>query len=84
MYLLKTTINLLMEEPQVFPFNKELWKEGGVTRISFGYGSRHDLQSFYIAICDSCTEKLIKENIIVDTKDISKKISELSKRKIIK
>lgn len=44
------------------------WVGGTVSKISFGYGSIHDMRSFYVAICDECIEQLEKDGLIVDLK----------------
>ncbi len=31
---------------------------GGVGTISFGYGSLHDMQTYYVALCDKCVDDL--------------------------
>jgi hypothetical protein len=41
-------------------FNPGMWKDGTVKKITFGYGSKHDMSSFYIAICDDCADSLIE------------------------
>ena len=51
-----------------------MWDNGVVEKISFGYGSKHDTTSYYIAICDDCIDRLEKQGLAVKTKDISKKI----------
>lgn len=50
----------------------DMWKDGTVENISFGYGSNHDCKTYKIAICDDCIDDLLKENIIQDVKDINK------------
>lgn len=42
------------------------WNDGTVEKITFGYGSRHDMRSFYIAICDDCVELFEKDGLIID------------------
>jgi uncharacterized membrane protein len=34
-----------------------MWNEGVVEKITAGFGSKFDLDSFLIAICDECIEK---------------------------
>ena len=41
-----------------------VWNGGTVEKISFGFGSKHDCNAFYVAICDDCIEKLAKEGIV--------------------
>lgn len=33
---------------------------GGIISLSFGYGSRHDVEYVYAAICDECAKTLIE------------------------
>ena len=40
--------------------------------MTFGYGSRNDLCSFYIAICDDCIEQLEKDGLAIDVKTLRK------------
>lgn len=51
------------------------WNDGTVEKITFGYGSRHDMRGFYVAICDDCIEQLEKEGLIVDIKSLRKEES---------
>jgi hypothetical protein len=48
------------------------WNDGTVEKITFGYGSKHDMRSFYVAICDDCIEQLEKDGLIVDIKSLRK------------
>lgn len=48
------------------------WNDGTVEKVTFGYGSRHDMRSFYVAICDDCIEQLEKDGLIVDIKTLRK------------
>ena len=42
-------------------FKKEAkYTHGNVVKITFGYGSKHDMDSYYIAICDNCITELEK------------------------
>jgi len=45
-------------------FENAMWDSGIVSIIQAGYGSSHDMDSFIIAICDSCIEILTNSNII--------------------
>ena len=49
------------------------WNDGTVEKISFGYGSKYDMRSFYIAICDNCIDELEKDGLVVDVKKLRKK-----------
>ena len=42
------------------------WYNGTVEKISFGFGSDFDTASFYIAICDSCISKCVKDGLAID------------------
>jgi len=49
---------------------------GGVFRIEFGYGSSHDMNSYYMGICDKCTTDLYRRNLITSIKSLVFKISD--------
>lgn len=40
------------------------WNNGDVAILHCGYGSRHDLTNFIIAICDDCIEKSLQNGRI--------------------
>jgi hypothetical protein len=40
------------------------WQGGDVAVMHCGYGSRHDLTNFLIAICDDCLEKSLQDGRI--------------------
>lgn len=53
-------------ETNIHPLKQErgLWNDGVVGVISAGYGSSHDMDRFYFAICDDCiTLKLSNGNL---------------------
>lgn len=66
-----------IEPSSTQPLKQEqgMWNDGVVEKISFGYGSRYDMSSFYIAICDDCIEDLLKSGLATDLKAIRKAIS---------
>jgi len=41
-----------------------MWADGTVSKITFGYGSIHDTDSYYIAICDECITELKESGLI--------------------
>lgn len=51
------------------------WEDGTVEKISFGYGSLYDTQSYYISICDDCLTKLRYRGLATSMEDIEKQIS---------
>lgn len=51
---------------------RSMWNNGTVRRISFGYGSRHDGESFLVAICDDCIEKLETEKKAINFSKLKK------------
>lgn len=55
---------------------KGMWNSGVVERLSCGYGSKHDLNSYYIAICDDCISNLIENRLAVDFKELSKQVKD--------
>ncbi len=55
--------------------NSVLWEGGTVSLISFGYGSQHDTDSFYIAVCDECFDYTpITGNLVLNRKELECKI----------
>lgn len=50
------------------------WDNGTLEKVTFGFGSRFDGESFYMAICDDCVSNLIEEKLIVDLKALKKEI----------
>jgi hypothetical protein len=67
-------------QPELFDkmnseINHWMWDGGVVTRINMPYGSSLDGDSYFIAICDNCVEKLHKEGKALYIEDyISNKI----------
>ncbi len=51
-----------------------MWDGGTVEKVSFGYGSRHDCESYYIAICDGCLDELKSSGFATDLDDIKKEL----------
>lgn len=54
---------------------KSMWNGGTVTKLTFGFGSIHDTDSFYMAVCDDCLIKLIVDNKVVNIKTLKSKIA---------
>lgn len=50
---------------------------GGVFRMEFGYGSSHDMNSYYMGICDNCTSDLYKRSLITSIKELSVKMNDV-------
>jgi len=53
------------------------WDNGVVFLVSCGYGSRYDLDSFYMGICDNCIEKLDRIGILKNYREIANSQKEL-------
>lgn len=70
----------LYNESASHPLRQEewMWDDGTVARIDFGYGSRHDCEAYYIAICDDCIELLFDKKMAVNYAILRKKISDFS------
>lgn len=47
-----------------------MWRDGVVEKITFGYGSIHDMESYYIAICDNCLSDLIEKGLVTNLRDL--------------
>jgi hypothetical protein len=73
----KVTLETKLHSLPVDPLKQHedgMWNNGTVERISFGYGSRHDLSTYYIAVCDDCIEEAIKAGVVENMLDISHNI----------
>lgn len=65
-------INPLYPDMPIHPLEQQsgLWNDGAVAEIRPGFGSRHDMESYYIAICDPCLTKLASNGMIESKKKI--------------
>ena len=72
-------IKPLHKESKIHPLKQEesMWNNGTVETISFGYGSLHDLKSYYFGICDNCASELIETGSFIDKKEIRKKYNKI-------
>lgn len=61
--------------------DKGMWEGGTVQKVTFGYGSSLDMDSYYMAICDSCASSLKKEGLAVDRKTQNREIRKFQKEK---
>lgn len=52
-----------------------MWANGVVEKITFGYGSKYDMESFYIAICDECVEELETFEFATNLNEIKQKLT---------
>lgn len=67
---LSSNINVLkLEQNEV--------NNGCVFKADFGYGSSHDMSSYYMGICDKCTTDLYKRNLITSFKELSGKMNDV-------
>ena len=76
----RTNIIKPLYPPEEIPINpleqgQGPWNDGLVKVVSAGYGSRHDLESYIIAICDPCLTKLREDKIIEVYRDLKKSIT---------
>jgi hypothetical protein len=65
-----------IEPKSIHPLRQEqgMWGDGVVEKVTFGYGSKHDMDSFYIAICDSCISNLEESGLATNIRDLKKKM----------
>lgn len=56
----------------IFNQDKEAWEDGTVGKITFGYGSEHDMTTFYLGICDGCITELSNNGLATDLSKINK------------
>ena len=70
----KKNVVTKIDHKSVHPLRQEqsMWKDGVVEKITFGYGSKHDMESYYIAICDSCIDELETNGLASNIRDIKK------------
>jgi len=58
--------------PNHIPFLKQeqdSWKNGTVSLLTPGFGSKHDMEGYYIGICDECISTL-KEKGLIKNKEL--------------
>lgn len=65
-----------MHPESINPLKQECgaWLNGAIDKISVGYGSIHDMSSFYIAICDKCLTDLHDKGVIVHYRKLLKEL----------
>lgn len=66
----KTIIEPLYGEPPILKQQEGMWNNGTVALLSFGFGSRNDLQSYYVAICDDCIDEAEKSGAATNYKSL--------------
>lgn len=73
-----TKIQPLMIEHTSDPakLDESWWDDGTVSKINPGYGSRHDLSSFFIGICDNCLDKAIQSGIAISQEQLKYEIKQ--------
>ncbi|HYE67500.1 MAG TPA: hypothetical protein VEA58_02750, partial [Anaerovoracaceae bacterium] len=49
-----------------------VWSGGGAGKISCGFGSEFDLQTYYVFLCDGCIGTGLAERAIMSTHKLSK------------
>lgn len=74
----KTNIISALELKHTYPLKQEqgMWNNGVVEKITFGYGSRHDMDSFYIAVCDDCIEELEANRLATNIRELIKQMKD--------
>lgn len=67
-----------LDSGSISPLEQEMgcWDGGVVEKINFGYGSRIDMESYYIAICDDCIVELEKDGYATNLREIRKKMKD--------
>jgi len=61
----------------LFKQEQSMWNGGGLNRVTFGYGSKHDRDTYYIGTCDDCIDNLKEKKLITNIKELKKKYREL-------
>jgi hypothetical protein len=64
-----------IEATYIHPLKQEqgMWSDGVVEKITFGFGSKHDMDSYYIAVCDECITELKESGLATSLKELKKK-----------
>jgi len=57
----KDHICCICKENVISRIGDGMWLDGTVEKITFGYGSKHDMDSYTIAICDTCIDDMKKD-----------------------
>lgn len=73
---------IVCQKNKIIPYHKDIidpltqensmWEDGVVEKITAGYGSCHDMDSYYIGICDECIENLKQKGLIKNFKELKK------------
>lgn len=72
----ETIISPVFGLPPILKQEQGAWGKGTIALISFGYGSRNDLDSFYAAICDNCINKAEADGVAIRYRSLKKICSE--------
>lgn len=76
----KETVNPDFEwTSELSPIDQErgMWNGGTVCRLSPGFGSAHDMSSYFLALCDSCITQLAETGIIKSRKEVREECEKL-------
>ena len=68
----KAILEPIWDLPPATEQHQGIWRDGTVSLVSFGFGSRRDMESFFVAICDDCIEEAEKLGIVVNYGELRK------------
>lgn len=63
-----------VESLDLLALENEMYSDGTVVKIEFGFGSSIDTSQFYIAICDDCMLNLEQKGLAINYKDLYTKM----------
>ena len=83
--IIKSKVCIICREKTIEPFadfqggnpllqHQNPWNDGTVTRVDFGFGSRYDMKSFFVGICDNCIDNAVAFDIAEDVETIKAKM----------
>ena len=52
---------------------QEMWRDGTVFKVFFGYGSKLDMDGFFMGLCDDCALELEEKRIVVNIGELIKR-----------
>jgi hypothetical protein len=68
-------IEPLYDKPNALEQQQGMWHHGVLISATCGYGSRHDMDTYFMAVCDDCIDKLEQDEMIINRRELSDKIT---------
>lgn len=73
----KAILEPIWDLPPATEQHRGIWRDGTVSLVSFGFGSRNDMTSFLVAICDDCIEEADNLGIVVNYNKLKKHVEDI-------